>query len=93
MDYWNELAEICYSGQGQTAVFRKSMGEQDNSGDYNSYGQIKEISVGNRCVTLKGDDDLYVLAVWFDGEFSYSLRLSAGSSENSWIEILSGIGG
>lgn len=32
--YWEELAEIEYRGEGQTAVFRKSLGQDDNSGDY-----------------------------------------------------------
>ena len=54
VSYWNELAEITYTGEGQTAAFRKSPGTEDNSGDYNTYTAIKEIHMGPLTATLKG---------------------------------------
>lgn len=83
--YWNELAQIQYSGQGQTATYRQSAGTQDNSGDYTDYGDVIEITVNGLPVTIKGDAGAYVLAVWTDGAFSYSLHLSQGASEAQWL--------
>lgn len=86
--YWSELAQIQYSGQGQTATYRQSAGTQDNSGDYSSYGDTVQIDAGGLTVTLKGDAGRYVLAVWTDGTFSYSLHLSQGIAETEWPALL-----
>lgn len=86
--YWGEMAQIEYTGEGEIAVFRKSMGTDDVSGDYNVYSNVKEITVGSNTVTLKGETDAFTLAVWTNGEYSYALDISKGLSEEEWIEIL-----
>lgn len=78
LTYWGEMAEIIYSGDTQTLCFRKSMGQEDNSGDYNSYALETEISSGDITVKLKGNDGKYNLAVWTDGTCSYSISVSSG---------------
>lgn len=35
--YWGEMAQIDYANGGSTACFRQSLGEEDNSGDWNEY--------------------------------------------------------
>jgi hypothetical protein len=85
--YWAEVAEIVYTSGEQTAVFRKGIGSDDVSGDYNSYELTSEISVNNIKATLKGDGGIYTLAIWTDSEFAYSLSLSEGVGEAEWISI------
>ena len=46
--YWAEMAEIIYTNDEQTAAFRKGIGSDDVSGDYNSYELTSEISVNDR---------------------------------------------
>lgn len=86
--YWGELAQIQYSGQGQTATYRQSAGTEDNSGDYNSYGDTVQIDAGGLTVTLKGQAGNYALAIWTDGVFSYSLSLSQGMTEAGWLAVV-----
>ena len=86
--YWNELAEVEYSGGEYTATYRQSLGTYDNSGDYNTYDDVAEISVNDRNVTLKGNGGLYVLATWTDGTYAYSLSISPGVSAETWQTIL-----
>lgn len=88
--YWNELAQIQYSGAGQTATYRQSAGTEDNSGDYTAYGDVAELAAGGLTVTLKGSGGAYVLAVWTDGSFSYSLGLSQGVTAEEWLTLLAG---
>ena len=87
--YWQELAEIVYSGVGQTATFRKSVGSEDNSGDYNAYANIKNIQIGSLTVTLKGNGDEYTLAIWSADGYAYSIGLSNGISELEWYDFIS----
>ncbi len=86
--YWDEIAQIEYTGEGETAVFRKGTGTDDVSGDYNVYSNVKEITVGANTVTLKGNTDSFTLAVWTDGDYSYSLDISSGLSEDEWTEMI-----
>lgn len=88
--YWNELAEITYTGGGQTAVFRKSPGAEDNSGDYNTYSAVREIHMGPLTATLKGSGEVYTLAVWSAEGYAYSLCLSNGISESEWQHLIGG---
>lgn len=89
--YWNELAQIQYSGQGQTATYRQSTGASDNSGDYTTYRDVAQLTVGGLSATLKGEAGAYVLAVWTDGGFSFSLHLSQGLTEAQWRTLLDGV--
>jgi hypothetical protein len=91
-NYSGDLAEVDYTGGDNSAALRKSEGKDDNSGDYNVYAFVSDISVGSLNVTLKGGSaDSCVLAVWTDGGCSYSLSLSSGVSSDEWIKIISGV--
>ncbi len=88
--YWQELAEIVYSGEGQTATSRKSVGTEDNSGDYIAYADVKNIQIGSLTATLKGNGngDAYTLAIWSADGYAYSVSLSDGISEIEWRDII-----
>ena len=43
-------------------------------------------------VELRGDaQDAYTLAVWTDGQYAYSLRLSQGQNAEVWQQIITGV--
>ena len=86
--YQAELAEITYSGEDQTAVFRKSPGSGDISGNYEDFETVSEVSVSPYVVTLKGQAGAYRLALWSDGEFAYSLQFSSALPEQDWVDLL-----
>ena len=91
--FGKDMAQITYEGNGQTCTFRKSIGSEDNSGDYNAYSAIEEISVGEVTAMLKGTDDGFTLAIWSDGAFSYSLRLSGGLTVDEWETLIAAVHG
>ena len=97
LSYWDKLAEIKYSGDGQSAVFRKSAGREDISGDYNQYGSTISWSSdrlepgGWDRVTLKGDGGKYSLAVWVKGGYSYSMQIPEGLTEEEWYALLKSV--
>lgn len=87
--YDEGLAEITYTGSGgQTATYRQSLGTEDNSGDYTLYEDTQVIPENN--ATLKGQDQRYTLALWTDGTYTYSLRLSSALSADAWQALLDG---
>ena len=52
------------------------------------YSSVKEIMAGANPVTLKGENNVFTLAVWTDGNYSYSLDISKGLSEDEWSEMI-----
>ena len=92
LSYFGELAEITYSGEQQTACYRKSPGEDDISGDYNTYTSECKFSEKGRQILLKGnDDDSFTLAIWTYDDYSYSLMLSDPLSRDAWSELICSI--
>ena len=87
--YDEGLAEITYTGPNdQTATYHQSLGTADNSGDDTLYKDTQVIPENN--ATLKGQDQSYTLALWTDGTYTYSLRLSSALSADAWQALLDG---
>lgn len=79
------MAEITYTGkeEGEEVSYRKSIGTEDNSGDYNTYAVVIDGAIGDNPLTIKGDGTLVYLAVWTDGTYSYSIYVPNGCSEEA----------
>lgn len=86
--YWETLAEIRCIGEGKTSILRKSVGNEDNSGDFNSYNDSTRVVVDDKEILLKGNGGSYSLAVWQDAGFSYSLRLSDALGRDEMLGII-----
>lgn len=85
--YWKELAEIVYANEKDTITFRMSVGNEDNSGDYNKYSTIKEALINELTVTIKGNSGRCNLAIWEKDGYVYSLQSSLGVSETEILEM------
>ena len=70
------LEVIYYNGEQEVARIRKSQENADNSGNYVGYSEIKNEKIGDRTVTLKGNNGKIVLAIWNDGTYSYSVSVN-----------------
>ena len=64
LSYWGDMAEIDYQGADETACYRKSKGEEDNSGDYNEYAEVRIL---RRMVFLSRSREKTVLTGWRSG--------------------------
>lgn len=89
--YFDELGEIYYTGENQNAIFRKSLGSYDNSGDYTDYNEVSNIVGNGFDITLKGNDNLYNLAIWQKNGFSYSLRFTNALNQEEFVNIINNI--
>ena len=90
-DFYLLAYKNIYANGGSMACFRQSLGEEDNSGDWNEYPAKESFTVNGCAVTLKGEADSYTLAIWQDGTYSYSLSLSAGQPASVWESIVEGV--
>ena len=91
LSLFGEIAEIDYTGaEGQSAAYRKSAGTDDNSGNYETFTDTEQLSVGGVRAAVKGDGTRFTLAVWTDGTYSYSIALSDGVGLDEWETLLGG---
>lgn len=87
--YDENLGEINYSWDDQSICYRKSVGTEDNSGDWNEYVKQDTMNVDELSCTLKGDsDDRYVLVTWTDGTYAYSLSAAKPMSQKEWMDLI-----
>lgn len=87
--FWKEVAQIDYSGEGQSALYRMWAGTEDRSGDYNLFENETEAVLDIGRATLKGNEGGYSFALWTDGTYSYSLKLSLEVPEDKILEMIS----
>ena len=88
----NEIAQVIFSnGDDSELYFRKGVGGDDISGDYNTYDVTEEQTIDGHTVLCKGNDGLIYTATWTDGTYSYAVMCNAGMSAEQlsvWVEAL-----
>ncbi|MDO4490847.1 MAG: hypothetical protein Q4B85_07270 [Lachnospiraceae bacterium] len=90
---WDGLsvAEIMYTGSENSLIYRKGVGTEDISGDYSEYEQVRKDSVGDISVTVKGNQNLYVLATWCRDGYSYAISLEQGIALEDMRSLVEGV--
>jgi len=91
VSYWEKLAQITYSREENILAFRMSVDSEDNSGDYSEYSNTRTISSGNLAITLKGQEEIYKLAIWHTNGYSYSINVSNGISQEEMVKIVESV--
>ena len=75
------LEVIYYDGETEVARVRKGTGAEDISGDYVIYSEVKTVEVGEKSVTIKKEAEGCYLAVWTNGDYSYSVSVETPFSQ------------
>ena len=90
----NDIAEVIFSNgddDSSALYFRKGVGTEDISGDYNSYDTVEEQVIGDRTVTCKGSGGLVYTAIWNDGTYAYAVMSDTGMNAETltaWVQSL-----
>lgn len=87
----DQMIEIIYQNGAKEIRIRKGTGSEDLSGDFTSYDTVTESTINDNAVTLKGNEGAYSLAIWSDGEYSFSIRLTDGVTQEEMTSIISEI--
>ena len=65
--------------------------EEPISGDYNEYASVISQELRGRSVTLKGDGKLIFLAIWTEGDYSYSVSVSNGMTSAAILDLVNAL--
>ena len=69
------FAQITYLSDDDRLIYRKSTDKEDNSGNYNPYDYVGEVSVNDIKVMVKGTKEALNLAIWNDGTYEHSISV------------------
>lgn len=89
-----DIAQVIFSNGDENEsrlYFRKGVGGDDISGDYNTYDTTEEQTIDGHTVLCKGNDGLIYTATWTDDTYSYAVMCDAGMSVEQlsvWVETL-----
>ncbi len=87
--YGDYMGEIVYTFGDSENYYRKGIGSDDVSGDYNDYDQMAEFDGEKRSGTLKGNKGKYVLAIWTDIDgYAYAAYVEKGMNESDWFSLI-----
>jgi hypothetical protein len=89
--YWGELADIEYAGSDNTAIFRMASGDEDVSGYYGEFTSVESHMINGYDVTIKGNDGQYLLAVWQNDGYSYSVQFIEPVSQQEMFDTIQSI--
>ncbi|MBO4733259.1 MAG: hypothetical protein J5662_02160 [Clostridia bacterium] len=67
---------------------RKAKGNEDISGDYNSYEKTAAKTADGKTVTLKGNGGKVMLAIWNDGDYTYCIGYNDGIGESDMLSLV-----
>ena len=85
------MIEVNYKAENGTDrgyYVRKAKGNEDISGDYNTYASTDIEKRDGRVITLKGNDDKWSLATWSANGYSYAIGLQNQSMGKETILAL-----
>lgn len=85
----DKMIEIMYYLDSDKITIRKSKSKEEISGVYKSFDLENTISVNKKDVTIKGNNNLFEVALWHSNNYSYSISSNLGlplSIIQSYIE-------
>lgn len=81
----NDMIQVLYLHGDDQVCIRKAVGEEECSGDYNAYFEEKTVTVGDKEVTLRGNNGKVMVAVWSEGGYSYSIGVYVYTQHNDGV--------
>ena len=90
----NSMIEVIYQNDDENAVrIRKATGSEDISGDYTQYAEAATVTIGERKVTMKGQNGQINLATWTDNGYTYSIGVysEVGISSEEMTDLIAAV--
>lgn len=82
----NDMIQVLYIHGDDQICVRKAVGTEGCSGDYNEYAEEKTVTVGDKEVTLRGNNGKVMVAVWTEDGYSYFIGAYVYTQHNDGVE-------
>ncbi|MEG2928720.1 MAG: hypothetical protein RR846_04140 [Oscillospiraceae bacterium] len=84
----DDMLEIIYKNADSSITLRKAKGSEDVSGDYTQYPETQALEIDKVTVNTKGDKGLVNVAIWTQGEFSFSASFDVPQDKETVTELV-----
>lgn len=81
------MIQALYGEDGNDMLIRKAVGAEDCSGDYNEYAQVETVDG----VTLKGENDMFSLAIWEKDGYTYSISVGEALAQVDLLALVAAV--
>ena len=71
-----DMIQVTFGDDDHSVVIRKALGEEDCSGDFNTYEDVKKSTIAGKDVVLEGDNGKISLVTWTTKGYSYSISMN-----------------
>lgn len=68
-------------------TIRKAVGNEDISEDYHPYSHSETVSVSGKSITLKGEGQLVMVALWTADDYTYAIQSETGLSRDAMLAL------
>ena len=86
-----EVRYLSSDKQNTGIIIRKSRGDEDISGDYNTYSTNIMEHICGKDINLRGDGEKIFVATWTENGFSYAVTANDYIMDKEKIEYLIGV--
>lgn len=83
-----DMIQVIYRNGESRLSIRKAIGNEDISGDYNEYEEIKTITVKDLQVITRGANGKVGSVIWTDEKFTYSILVDSAISNEEVTSIV-----
>ncbi len=89
-----DVAEVIFSSkedENAEVMFRKGSGDEDISGDYNTYDDVDDKEIDGKNVTVRSNNGVVYTVTWVQDGCTYAISARAGVSMEQmtqWIQAL-----
>lgn len=87
-NYWGDMGQISYADAEQRITLRMQPGNEDISGDFNNYTEIKSVTINGCEVTLKGNGGTVNTAIWTRDGYSYAVSADVPLSAEAMSALI-----
>ena len=83
--------EVAYKSENDIITYRTARVSEDLSQKNGTYEFMEIVNVNNNDIVLKGNEELYYNAAWYDNEESFSITSNNGVEKSGMIDMISSI--
>lgn len=89
-----DVAEVIFSSkedENAQVMFRKGTGDEDISGDYNTYDDVDDKEIDGKTVTVRSNNGAVYTVTWVQDGCTYAISARAGVSMEQmtqWIQAM-----
>ena len=87
----NDFIQVFYKNGDHEILYRMAKGDEDISGDYNVYTDVKTVTVGDVSVTVRRGGEHTTGAIWTDQGYSFSVYADSDLTEDAVLAIVKSV--